>query len=101
AENPTAPEPWAVTIVRYAYSLEVEGESELLAYHLDPMSAVKYPHLHIGSAAGLSHRGLGNAHPPTGLVLLGGGLRRAITQLGARRPRRADWEVILASTHSP
>lgn len=92
---------YKVRTAAYHCSLEDDQEREYLAYHWHPdgPSDARYPHLHIGPAAGVppSPDGLINprVHIPTGRIALEDLLRLTIEQLGAT-PTRPDWAKVLA-----
>lgn len=92
---------WKVTTSAYAYTLETEGGSELIAYHWHPneRSAVTFPHLHLGAGALIGRPEFTKAHLPTGRVAIEDVLRLAIREFGVH-PRRDDWETLLGYTRA-
>ncbi|MGE3795256.1 MAG: hypothetical protein AB7I38_15185 [Dehalococcoidia bacterium] len=91
---------WVAEVGSYVVGLDRAGAGELVAYHWHPdaLSPVRWPHLHVGAGSGARAPVLG-AHLPTGTVGLPVVVRMAIMELGAR-PRRDDWEVVLAAAEA-
>ncbi len=89
--------PWKVSTAAYEYTFADADGQELLAYHWQPGGAshVDAPHLHLGAATGIVHRGLADAHMPTGRVALESIVRLAIEAFGVPA-LRGEWPRILA-----
>lgn len=94
-DDPTTRGPWRVRSVGYSYILHGEEGKELFAYqwHPNSPSPVRTPHVHIGTALGLTDPVLPKLHMPTGRVSLEQVIRLAV-ELGAE-PIRSDWEEVL------
>jgi hypothetical protein len=93
--------PWKIETAAYSYSIREAPDRELLRYDWHPAMkeegrAVAHPHLHT-SAGGVAGKWLHKAHLPTGRVALEDILQLLLTDLGVR-PRRDDWERVLART---
>ena len=88
---------WRVEVVDYDYTLYDVEEREVLLYHWHPVgnSSVETPHLHLKQGAQVGRAEVRDAHLPTGDVSLNAILRVLIEEMGVR-PRRSDWESILA-----
>ncbi len=91
--------PWTTEVTAYMYTLADRDGSEILAYHWHPdgASEVVVPHLHLGHGAQIGHRGLTEAHLPTGLVTLTDILHLVLDALDVA-PLRPDWRAILDMT---
>lgn len=94
-------EPSESTLVAagYRYAIDDADGREILAWHLHPRS---FPgsHLHLGSVAGTMRNELTRAHIPTGVVAYAEFIRFLIRDFGVR-PRRLDWESVLAALDRP
>ena len=88
---------WMVDIVGFYYTIYDSGQREVLLYHWHPHgnSPVETPHLHLEQGAEVGRAEVRDAHLPTGDVSLNAILRVLIEEMGVR-PRRSDWESILA-----
>lgn len=96
AEGPRGP--WKVQTTSYFYELR-RGDRELIAFHWHPAGASSHTraHLHLGAAAEIGFAPLHRAHIPTGRIAVEDVVRLAIEAFGAR-PRRGDWDQVLATT---
>jgi hypothetical protein len=83
---------WRVSSRAYYYRIDTTNGGELLSWHWHPDGRFKQPHLHV---AALNRR----QHLPTGRVSLEAILRLLLTEFGVR-PRRADWESVLAASQA-
>ena len=88
---------WQVDVVGYNYAVLDSNLTEVILYHWHPIgnSHVETPHLHLEQGAQVGRREVRDAHLPTGQVPLHAILRLLIQDLGVR-PRRNDWEAVLA-----
>jgi len=86
-----------VDVVGFYYTIYDSGQREVLLYHWHPHgnSPVETPHLHLEQGAEVGRAEVRDAHLPTGDVSLKAILRVLIEEMSVR-PRRSDWESILA-----
>ena len=79
------------------YQVDGADERELFAYHWHPVgrSHEVGPHLHISGRTDPAE--LGDAHFPTGPIILADIVRLLIQDFDVR-PRRADWSRVLDAT---
>ena len=101
---------WRVSTAGYAYTLILTTDAELPAFHWHPrgISAVRFPHLHIGSTIIAKNLAaefpraiageLGNAHIPTGPIALRDVVGFLIDELGVA-PLRPNWREILCQVN--
>jgi hypothetical protein len=80
---------WRVSSRAYDYRVDGQDGAELLSWHWHPAATFKRPHLHV---AALDRR----KHLPTGRVSLEAVLRLLLVEFDVR-PRRGDWEGVLAA----
>jgi len=94
---PSGRDRWRVSTVGYFYALDDPNDLEIIAYHWHPegRSALRFPHLHIGSAAGCQREDLAGAHCPTGGVTVEEFLRFIVVDFHVE-PLRRDWADVLA-----
>lgn len=92
--------PWNVHIAAYRYGLLDDGSRDMVSYEWHPEGAswVTWPHLHIGNSmlregAPLTAR----MHLPATYILIKDIVALVIREFGVR-PRRRDWEAVLART---
>ena len=88
---------WQVDVVGYNYAVIDAEVTEVLLYHWHPIgnSPIVAPHLHLRRGAQVGRTEVRDAHLPTGDVSLNAILRVLIEEMGVR-PRRSEWESILA-----
>lgn len=87
---------WKVQTAAYYYELQIGSGQEILSYHWHPdgPSPVTFPHMHIGTASGVTVDGILKAHFPTPRTALEDLLWMLIEDFGVRH-RRRDWQRIL------
>lgn len=99
--DPAAPTGWRVHSVGYWYQVRQAAGPELIAFHWHPhvgRGRIRFPHLHLGLPTAPIDIG-GRRHIPTGRVSIEAVVRFLIAELHAR-PRRADWEAVLAANEA-
>jgi hypothetical protein len=81
----------------YVYSiLTADTEKELFAFHWEPHSKVKFPHVHLGFGAKGHGLPIDNrAHIPSGRVAVEDVVTFLIADLGIK-PLKDDWEDVIA-----
>lgn len=88
---------WKVSTSAYYYELQTRAGDEVISFHWHPeqRSSVTFPHLHIGSGAGVKiHRGFYKAHLPTPRTPLEDFLWLLLEDFDVQ-PERADWRKTL------
>lgn len=100
-EKPAPRQPWQVSTVAYAYTLQEVNGPEILSYHWHPNvpNSVSFPHLHLGYGTAIQREELWGAHLPTGRVILEDFVRLLVEEFGVP-PERADWEDALAQSRA-
>lgn len=94
-EDPHERGPWKVSTAAYYYSLDDADGQEIISYHWHPQSRspIRFPHLHVGPAAGCAREELAAAHCPTSRISLEEFLRFVITDFRVE-PLRSDWSHV-------
>ncbi len=88
---------WKVNTAAYYYVLDDRNGQEIISYHWHPesRSPIRFPHLHVGPAAGCAREELATAHCPTGRISIEEFLRFAIADFRVE-PLRTDWSDVFA-----